>query len=75
MNDSLQTYIRKVDKQIREWDRLMDDLEMRAYREKIDGKIMVYREIGYLRRRKEDALRKLDALRSAVDEGAAAARR
>lgn len=62
MYQPTQNYTEKLDAEIRTLDRLIDDLELRAYREKIEAKLQVYREIGFLRRRREEMDRRLREL-------------
>ena len=68
MQEPIQTYIRRLDSEVRKIDRVIDDLETRAYREKIGGKLQVYREIGFFRRRRDEIDRRLQMLRAAPQD-------
>jgi hypothetical protein len=58
----IQRYIDLLEQEVRAAERRIDDLDAAAQREKIETKIQIYREIGMIRRRKEDLSRKLESL-------------
>jgi hypothetical protein len=67
MDEKLIAYIAKLEAQVRDWDLRIDDLEMKAYREKVEGKLHIYREIGAMRRRQEETRRKIAELQQALE--------
>jgi hypothetical protein len=64
----IQRCIQTLEVELRTADRRLDELELNAYRERLDGKIRLYLEIGALLRRKEQILRRLDGLKLAKAE-------
>ena len=64
----IQRCIQTLEAELRSADRRLDELELNAYRERLDGKLRLYMEIGALLRRKEHVLRRLNALKLAKAE-------
>ena len=59
----IQRCIQTLEAELRSADRRLDELELNAYRERLDGKLKLYLEIGALLRRKEQVLRRLKTLK------------
>ena len=66
MDEKIQRTIDRLQNEIRDCGLRIENLEQQSFQLKIEAKLQIYREIGMIRRRREDAERKLERLRATL---------